>query len=125
MQALLALRPALTVPGIDALMRCEMGGGDQQWRYDGPVASLRRLLAQPPWRYPRYQPAQAAAVAQRLRADPAWTPTMDELRSVFTWALRGDRFAPGHFATCVRDGVLLAAIEAVARIAVTDRSSRT
>ncbi len=70
--------------------------------YSAEVHAFIRLLDQPCWRDPHYQPAVAGRWLEDESAVAA--ATLPQIRAMLTYTMRGERFCDGHWAGLARRG---------------------
>ncbi len=106
---LLGFLPLLHTAGFEAIPR--WGGGTEQadgslvmpWpEYAPAVSAFFSAAGKEPWRDYDYQPQAAGQMLQ----DPARVAaaSLDELKSMLTFCVRGERFALGHWAAMLDGG---------------------
>ena len=106
---LLAFLPQLTADGFAPVR--EWGGGEKQadgayvmpWpRYDPIVTRLFEAAGQDCWMDFDYVPQEAG----RMLEDPALVrlASMDEIKTMLTYCVRGERFSEGHWAAMIEGG---------------------
>jgi len=110
---LLRFLPLFDVPGREYF--AGYGGGER--RADGTVTMLYpvypddviefyRLAGQPCWSDYGYEPREAA----RMLADEAFIrrATLDEIKTMLTYCVRGERFSDGHWGAMLESGKVVA-----------------
>jgi len=110
---LLCFLPRFEVPGRAWIER--MGGGEETaggavtMRYPlycKDVLAFYRLAGQPWWADYGYEPRAAAQMlADEARIARA---TLDEIKTMLTYCVRGERFADGHWAAMLKSGRIVA-----------------
>lgn len=78
-------------------------------RYHPVVEEFFREAGKEPWSDFNYDPAEAG----RMIADPVRVAqaSLDEIRTMLTWSVRGERFGDGHWASVLSSGRLFAVLE--------------
>ncbi|MEM5776016.1 MAG: DUF6508 domain-containing protein, partial [Anaerolineaceae bacterium] len=72
--------------------------------YHPAVEQFFALLRQSPWIDPAYSPQQAAKLAEA--PERILTASLDEIRGLITWCVRGERFSSGHWAAVIQKGII-------------------
>jgi hypothetical protein len=100
--ALLAFLPRFEQPGRTFVRRWEDAGAFPTPVYDADVVAFFELAGQACWTDEGYVPAEAAAM---LRDDTCVaSATLDEIKTMLTYAVRGERFTDGHWASLLETG---------------------
>jgi hypothetical protein len=73
--------------------------------YHPAVVDFFQLAGQPPWPDYEYVPAEAA----RLIADPEYIQTagLEQIKTLLTYCVRGERFCDGHWESLLQSGTLV------------------
>jgi hypothetical protein len=113
---LLRFLPLFDIPGREYF--AGYGGGER--RADGTVTMLYpvypddviefyRLAGQPCWSDYDYEPREAA----RMLADEAFIrrATLDEIKTMLTYCVRGERFSDGHWGAMLESGKVIALLK--------------
>ena len=118
---LLAFLPRLTVDGFAAVR--EWGGGEKQadgayvmpWpKYDPIVSRLFEAAGQDCWMDFDYVPEEAG----RMLEDQALVSraSIDQVRTMLTYCVRGERFCEGHWAAMIEGGHVRRLLERLAEL---------
>ena len=116
MDELLRFLPLFDVPGRDFYGRCAGGertaGGAITMPYPvypEDVIEFYRLAGQPCWSDYGYEPREAA----RMLADEVFIrrATLDELKTMLTYCVRGERFSDGHWGAMLESGKVIALLK--------------
>ena len=116
---LLAFLPRFEVPGRAWIEG--VGGGEETENgavttrfpiYYEDVLAFYRLAGQPWWSDYEYVPREAAGMlADEERIARA---TLDEIKTMLTYCVRGERFADGHWAAMLESGKVVAILRRLA-----------
>lgn len=106
--ALLAFLPIFSAEGFEPVERWR--GGETAcgmmtppWpQYTPAVEAFMRAAGQEQWRDDAYQPGQAAQMLQD--ADAVSRASLDEVKTMLTYCVRGERFSDGHWAAMIGQG---------------------
>jgi hypothetical protein len=122
---MLPQRPSITDSDIDELLRflplfdLPERGFVERWAgesghvpypiYPEDVAAFYRLAGQPCWSDRDYVPTEAA----RMLEDNAFIQraTLDEIRTMLTYCVRGERFSDGHWTAMLESGRIVALLQ--------------
>jgi hypothetical protein len=118
---LIAYLPRLYAPGFMPILR--WGGGKRTADgaltmpypvYDALVDAFFGLAAQPCWCDYGYNPLEA----QRMIADAAFIrrATLDQIKTMLTYCVRGERFCDGHWGAMIEQGVIRVLLERLGEI---------
>lgn len=116
MDELLRFLPLFDVPGRDFYGRCAGGERTADGAITMPylvylddVVEFYRLAGQPCWSDYGYEPREAA----RMLADEAFIrrATLDELKTMLTYCVRGERFSDGHWGAMLESGKVIALLK--------------
>jgi hypothetical protein len=118
---LLAFAPRLRA--LDGRFIEDWGGGEKRpddvftmpWpRYPKVVSDFFEAAAKPCWSDRGYVPTDAGImISDSLRIDRA---SLEELRTMLTWCVRGERFCDGHWDAVLCDGKIFALLERLSSI---------
>jgi hypothetical protein len=122
---LLAFLPRITAEGFTPIER--WGGGEKNangayvmpWPvYDEVVEELFEAAGQDCWNDPDYAPIEAG----RMLEDHALMrrASLDEIRTMLTYCVRGERFSEGHWGAVIEAGHVRRLLERLADIQSTD-----
>ena len=123
---LLAFLSRLTADGFVPIR--EWGGGEEQadgayvmpWpRYDAMVSRFFEAAGQDCWDDCDYVPVEAG----RMLADEELVrrASLDEIRTMLTYCVRGERFGEGHWGAMIEQGYVRRLLERLAEIRAQDR----
>lgn len=83
-------------------------------QYPDDVVAFFRLAARPPWTDTGYNPKQAGSM---LKDDErVASATLDEVRAMLTFCVRGERFADGHRGSMLKHGRVQALLHRLAEL---------
>ena len=110
-EQLLTFLPKLYAPGFKPVLR--WGGGEPTapgvytagWpEYHPLVPQFMGLISQECWQDRTYNPATALAMIQ----NPAFvqTATLAQIKTMFTFCARGERFGDGHWGHMIENGYI-------------------
>jgi hypothetical protein len=116
MDELLRFLPLFDVPGRDFFG--QWAGGEETADgaitmpypvYPDDVVEFYRLAGQPCWSDYGYEPRAAA----RMLADEAFIrrATLDEIKTMLTYCVRGERFGDGHWGAMLKSGKVIALLK--------------
>ncbi len=89
-------------------------------QYHPAVEAFMQAAGQEAWRDDDYDPRQAARMLQDANA--VGTASLDEIRAMLTYCVRGERFNDGHWAAMIGQGHIQRLLERLGdlRSAVSD-----
>ncbi|MCW5859743.1 MAG: hypothetical protein KIS63_15700, partial [Caldilineales bacterium] len=113
--ALLASLPLFSADGFEPVAR--WAGGETSdgamtmpWpQYNPAVEAFMRAAGQEAWRDEGYDPQKAARMLQD--ADLVGRASWDEIKTMLTFCVRGERFSDGHWAAMIEQGHLRRLLE--------------
>ena len=116
MDELLRFLPLFDVPG--RAFFCDWAGGDKSTGgavtmpypvYPEDVVEFYRLAGQPWWSDYQYRPGEAA----QMLGDEAYIrrATLDEIKTMLTYCVRGERFSDGHWGVMLEKGKITALLK--------------
>ena len=114
--ALVAFLPRLYAPGFEPIVR--WGGGEKTahgnttmlWpEYNVTVHEFIELAARDCWADFDYVPEKASSMITDERA--IRKASMNQIRTMLTFYVRGERFSDGHWGTMIEEGVVRALLE--------------
>ena len=127
MDALLAFREALERPGRTFVHAVEPGDGSAPPspypRYHDDVLAFMQEAGRPWWSDYGYVPIEA----WRMIRDPARVEaaSLDEVRTMLTWCVRGERFGDGHWNAALEEGRVQSLLRRLAVLRADRRSSQS
>ena len=120
-EALLAFLPQLYAPGFEPILEWKGGAGTFPYpEYDERVKAFYQMAGRPPWNDYGYSPAEAV----RMLKDPEAirTATLDDIRTMLTYCVRGERFGDGLWATMIEEGYIRQILERVAVLGTAEKN---
>jgi len=76
--------------------------------YPADVRRFFELAARPCWSDYSYKPAEAGDLAHEAFIRQA---TLDEIKTILTYCVRGERFSDGHWGAMLESGVIVAVLK--------------
>jgi hypothetical protein len=76
--------------------------------YPDDVRRFFELAAQPCWSDYGYKPSEAGDLAHEAFIRQA---TLDEIKTILTYCVRGERFSDGHWGSMLASGVIMAILK--------------
>jgi hypothetical protein len=113
-QELLSFLPALDVPGR-AFVEPRQGSAAGGPAYHPDVLQFFRVAGRGWWDDPEYQPAKAAAML--AAAEAVERATLNDVRSMLTYCVRGERFCEGHWEALLRSGSIVRLLRRLQQLA--------
>jgi len=125
-ERLLAFLPRLSVEGFAPILqwgggeKTEDGGFVMPWPvYDEVVKALFEAAGQDCWMDFGYVPDQAGRML--LSEDGVRNATLDQIKTMLTYCVRGERFGEGHWAAMIEGGHVRRLLERLAELRAQER----
>lgn len=120
-EQLVAFLPRLTADGVKPVT--SWGGGEKNsdgahvmpWpRYDEVVKEFFEAAGQDCWSDVDYAPAEAGRML--MDAEAVRAASLDQVKTMLTYCVRGERFCDGHWGAMIDDGHIRRLLERLAEL---------
>ncbi|MCB0713879.1 MAG: hypothetical protein KDD67_16245 [Ignavibacteriae bacterium] len=122
-QQLVQFLSQLYADEAEPVVQWEGSGGSSIWPiYRPDVEEFFRLASQPCWSDYTYDPIKTSEMindVERIRM-----ATLEELKAMLTWSVRGERFTSGHWRAAIESGTIRLILERLREWLVERQSGR-